>query len=98
MKTYDKAAWHIDAGVKKGVVTKHFTLLFSWLESVNLLSDEGLELFEMGLFSDASLNERLLNDKGNAFISAVYDKLLEEIPYGTEGIVDFLNMKYENNG
>ena len=94
MKIYDKSAWQIDAGIDETVVTTHFKLLFTWLKEKNMLSEEGMELYELDSFSDLSLHERLLNDEGNSFVDSVYDELIGNVPYGSEEIIEYLNVRY----
>lgn len=76
MKVYDKASWHIDAGENKEEVLKKFTLIFSFLSSRKMLSEEGEEILDLGVNLSISLHERLLTDEGNTFIESIYDKLI----------------------
>ena len=42
MIIFDKAAWHIDAGMNESDVVKKFKSVFDWLDCHTLLSEEGL--------------------------------------------------------
>lgn len=94
MKIYDKTSWHIDAGANKDVVFRHFEHLFSWLKSKELLSEDGIEVHEFASFSDSSLHEGLLTEKGNAFMRDVYDNLLETVSYGGDDVINYLEKHY----
>ncbi|MBO5731840.1 MAG: hypothetical protein J6R67_11620 [Treponema sp.] len=77
MKVYDKAIWHIDGGESKDEVLKKFATIFTYLKKNEMLTDEGLEIFDLGIDSSVSLHERLVNDKGKVFLDKTYDSLLK---------------------
>ena len=76
MKIYDKAQWHIDAGESKEKVLKKFEVIFSFLHEHNLLSEDGIEVWEIGIDESISLHERLLTQEGNMLLDLCYDKLI----------------------
>lgn len=78
MKTivYDKASWHIDAGEPTNSVLAHFKFIMNWCDQNKLLSDEGLEILEFGIDDSISLHSRLLNDRGNVFMTKYYDTFI----------------------
>ena len=78
MKSYDKAAWHIDAGEDKNSVISRFTDVFSFLEAKNMLNDEGMETLEYGMDSSVSLNSNMVTDDGEKFLDAYYDVVLKQ--------------------
>ena len=94
MRIYDKTTWQKDAGVIKDIISDHFKLLFTWLKNKGLLNDEGLEIYDLASFSDTSLHEGLLTERGNAFISKIYDELLKTASYGSYEVTEFLNKHY----
>lgn len=76
MKVYDKAAWHIDAKEDSNVILEKFEIIFSFLKMKNMLSMEGLEIFDLGIDSSISLHERLLTYDGNIFLEKHYDDII----------------------
>ena len=76
MNVYDKAAWHIDAGENANTVVEKFKIIFSFLKEQNMLSGEGLEIFDLGIDSSISLHERLLTSEGNVFIEKNYNDII----------------------
>lgn len=82
VQIYDKASWQIDNGLIKESVINHFQFIFSWLMKNNLLSKDGLEVYEIGIDDSISLNDKLLNEKGQLFIKEFYDNYIETINYG----------------
>ena len=85
LKIYDKAQWHIDAGENTENVVKKLKIVLTFLDSKELLSDEGKEILDLGVDSSVSIHARMLNEKGNNFMSACYDhvidKTVEEVGY-----------------
>lgn len=73
---YDKAAWHIDAGEDKQVVLNHFSFFMTWCLDNNILSDEGIELAELGIDDSISLHSRMFTEKGNIFMQRHYDTFI----------------------
>ena len=80
MKSYDKAAWHIDGGEKETDVIARFKEIFEFLSDKKMLSEEGLETHEFGMDSSVSLNSNMVNAEGEAFLDAYYDIILNQNP------------------
>ncbi len=80
MKNYDKASWHIDSGEKEADVVARFKEVFTFLESKQMLSEEGVETCEFGMDSSVSLNSNMVNAQGKAFLDAYYDVILKQNP------------------
>ncbi len=76
MIIYDKAQWHIDAGENANSVVDRFKVIFEFLVYEDLLTTDGIEVFEMGIDSSISLNENLVNDEGNRFLEQYYDEII----------------------
>lgn len=78
MKTtiYDKAIWHIDAGENKKTVLDHFAFIMNWSQENSLLSNEGIEILELGIDDSISINSRMLNERGNLFMTMYYDSFI----------------------
>lgn len=76
LKIYDKAQWHIDAGVDSEVVVKKMKLLFEFLDEKGLLQSEGKEMIELGIDSSISIHGRMLTEQGNSFMEAKYDSVI----------------------
>lgn len=76
MKIYDKAQWHIDAGESESSVLDRFRAVFSFLHEHNLLSEEGIEIWELGVDESISLHERLLSEEGNKLLDRYYDSVI----------------------
>lgn len=77
MIIYDKAAWHIDAGMREEVVVRRLKAVFDFLNSNDMLSEEGKEEYELGIDDSCSLNERSVNFKGNKFLKQYYDEVID---------------------
>ena len=80
MKSYDKAAWHIDGGEKESEVIFRFGEIFVFLAEKKMLNDEGMETLEFGMDSSVSLNSNMVNKEGEAFLDAYYDVVLNQNP------------------
>lgn len=76
MKIYDKAQWHIDGGESPDAVISKFQSVFAFLDRSNMLSTDGREIFEFGTDGSVSLNERLVNGLGRAFLEKYYDDVI----------------------
>ena len=72
-KVYDKAAWHIDAGVQPALVLRHFRFMLQWADAHRLLTADGKELLEFGVDESASLHSLLFTERGNRFMEQCYD-------------------------
>lgn len=77
-KIYDKASWHIDNGCDKSEVIKKFENVLSFLNANSLLSNDGKEIFELGVDSSISINESMLNKIGNEFMTKYYDSVIND--------------------
>ncbi len=75
-KVYDKAKWHIDAGENQEEVLSKMRTLFAFLDSQNLLTDEGKEIIDIGIDSSVSIHSRMLTEKGNDFMDGYYDSVI----------------------
>ena len=91
MKIFDKAQWHIDAGEDDRIVIEKFQLVFRFLEMKNLLSEDGQEIFVLGIDSSISLNEQTVTESGSAFLDKYYD---EVINCGVDLIAQELEKRY----
>ena len=76
IKIYDKARWHIDAGMDTNYVVNKMKILFDFLNANNLLEYEGKEMFEIGIDSSISIHERMLTVQGNKFMDEKYDGVI----------------------
>lgn len=90
MIIYDKAAWHIDAGMSEEIVVKRLKDVFEFLSLNDMLSQEGKEEFEAGIDDSCSLNERSVNQRGNIFLKQYYDEVIKNNP---DSIIDELTKK-----
>ena len=84
MVIYDKASWQIENGIDAKKVVDHFTIVFKWLKSKNMLSDDGMELLDIGIDRSVVLSENMVNEKGNTFLKQNYDKFIETTEYNTD--------------
>ena len=75
-KVYDKASWHIDAGEPTSSVLSHFKFIIDWCNQNIHLTDEGEEILELGIDASISINSRLLNERGNMFMTKYYDMFI----------------------
>ncbi len=89
---YDKAQWHIDAGENANSVIARIKAVFEFLNDKDLLSAEGKELLELGIDSSASLNKRMVTEKGGKFLEAHYNNVIH---YGEDKIAEGLEQEYK---
>ena len=75
-KVYDKASSHIEAGEPPSSVLSHFKFIIDWCNQNNLLTDEGEEILELGIDASISIHSRLLNERGNMFMTKYYDMFI----------------------
>lgn len=94
IKIFDKASWHIDECMPKAQVVSHFKFIFGWLEKNKLLSDDGMEILNIGIDESISLNEKMLKKEAFNFIEKYYNKYLESIQYGIEENEKLLDKYY----
>lgn len=81
---YDKVSWHYPEGrncPNLETAKSLFRILMNWLNKNNLLSEEGKEIFELGIDRDFSITSSMLNEKGNELFSKYYSKWLRSITY-----------------
>ncbi|HPE41359.1 MAG TPA: hypothetical protein PLI77_09770 [Bacteroidales bacterium] len=80
---YDKFSWHYPEGQNctYNEAKRYFFILMSWLKKQELLSEEGLESFDVGIDDDFSINSHMLNNKGNLFLKQYYDKWMKKNSY-----------------
>lgn len=84
IKVYDKVSWHFPEGqnCKSLEVAKvHFTAIMEWLKVNNLLSNEGEEVWDLGIDSNFSITSSMLNSKGNEVFKKYYSDWLRSIDY-----------------
>ena len=93
MKVYDKAMWHIDGGEEKEDVIKRFKVVFNFLNSNNMLNDDGLEVWEYCMDESVSLHTGLLNKKGINFLDQSYDNIIKVHP---QKLGKVLSDEYDN--
>lgn len=93
MIIYDKASWQLDKGMSKTRVIKHFSFIFDFLKQNDFLNENGLEIMDIGIDTSISLNDSLLNEKGNVFLAKYYDEMLELNGYNTKKNRAFLDNK-----
>lgn len=91
MKVYDKAQWHIGNGENSSEVIAKFQEVFSFLNTHKMLSADGLEIFEFGIDSSISLNEKMVTEEGQNFLDKYYDTVIN---YPAQIISDELERKY----
>ena len=91
MKIFDKAQWHIDGGENPSSVTNKFLVIFDLLNEEGLLSDDGMEILELGIDSSVSLNEKMVTGIGFEFLEKYYD---EVINYGCDEIAYELRKRH----
>ena len=93
VKIYDKAKWHIEAGIDANEVINRFKNIFAFLENQKMLSNDGKEIVEIGIDSNVSLNEKMVNDNGRKFLDACYDKVIDN---NAKTIQKALSNEYKN--
>lgn len=94
MKVFDKAQWHIDQGENTSEVIAKFKAVFSFLHAHKMLSADGLEMYEFGIDSSISLNERMVTPNGSFFLAKHYDAVIN---CSAKTIVAELEKKYSGN-
>jgi hypothetical protein len=78
-KTYDKASWHIDNGINEKEVISKFEILFKFLKKHNMLTDDGIEIFKIGIDNSVIITSNMLTIDGNKFMTKYYDTKLINI-------------------
>lgn len=92
MKSYDKAAWHIDGGEDVKDVISRFKQIFEFLDEKKMLTDDGKETYEYCMDSSVSLNSSMVDGSGNAFLEFYYDEIIKQNP---KDIKEFLRNAYK---
>lgn len=67
---YDKASWHLESDLPTGL--EHLRAIMDWLEQQKLLSDDGLEIFELGVDQEFSLTSEMVTEEGKELLDAYY--------------------------
>lgn len=80
MKSYDKAAWHIDGGENILEVVSRFKEVFDFLDEKEMLNEEGKETLEYGMDSSVSLSSTMVNSDGEEFLDCYYDVVIKQNP------------------
>ena len=76
MVIFDKPKWHIDAGMNIKDVLEKFRIVFDFLSSNDMLSNDGIEQIEIGIDEECSLNEMAVNKKGKSFLEYCYNDII----------------------
>lgn len=76
MKIFEKASWHIDAGENKSEVLRKIELIMQYLKEHNMLSPEGIEIYELGIDESISITERMVTPKGYSFLDERINEFL----------------------
>jgi len=84
IKVFDKVKWHYPDG--KGcssleAAKAHIEILMEWLSKNNLLSEYGLEIYELGIDSETSITSEMLNKLGNEILDNCYEDRAKSINY-----------------
>lgn len=74
MTIYDKANWHIDYGENEKEVLARYSLWMEYLHGRNMLSQDGEELFELGVDESFSLTDAMVTKEGNDFLEKEYNR------------------------
>ena len=90
MIIFDKPKWHIDAGMNINDVLEKFRIVFDFLLSNDMLSNDGIEQIEIGIDEECSLNEMAVNKKGKSFLEYCYNDI---IIYNSEDMAAALDEK-----
>ena len=76
MKTYDKAAWHIDGGENPTDVIHKFEHIYEFLNRHDMLTEDGKEILDAGIDDSAALTSNDLTPAGRYFVEDYYDSLI----------------------
>lgn len=90
MIIFDKPKWHIDAGMNINDVLEKFRIVFDFLLSNDMLSNDGIEQIEIGIDEECSLNEMAVNKKGKSFLEYCYNDIIN---YNSEDMAAALDEK-----
>lgn len=84
IKVYDKVTWHYPEGndcPNIETAKNHFIEMMKWLSKNDLLTEEGKEVYRLGIGSDFSINSAMLTERGNQIFEKHYSKWLKGINY-----------------
>ena len=84
MNIIDKAAWQIDGGIDKADVESHFKTIFNWLQTKGMLTAEGKEFLDTESYSEASINDRVVDVEGFAFLMHCYDEYISKVAFNSD--------------
>lgn len=93
LKIYDKAQWHIDAGEAVSTCITRIKTVFEFLNKKDMLTEEGKEILETGIDSSISLNEKMVTESADCFLTEFYNDILQ---VSLEKIKDTLEEKYSS--
>lgn len=93
VKIYDKAQWHIDAGVSPSDITSKLKAVLLFLDSKGMLNGEGKEILDLGVDSSISIHERMVTDEGKKFMETCYDHVINK---NADEIFSSLEQEYLN--
>ena len=94
IKVYDKVSWHFPEGKNcpsLEAAKRHFVEIMDWLKTNNLLSEAGLEIYEIGIDSDFAITSDMLSEKGNKIFRRSYTDWLKTVEYGQTANLNMLN-------
>lgn len=83
-KVYDKVSWHFPEGKNCPslyAAKAHFVAIMKWLKNKELLTGEGIEIYELGIDDDFAITSSMLTSKGNEVLQKGYSKWLKLISY-----------------
>ncbi len=81
---YDKVSWHFPEGKDCPSIEAakvHFRAIMKWLKENNLLNEEGMEAYEIGLDDDFAITSSMLNEVGNEILKKHYFDWLKAVGY-----------------
>lgn len=81
---YDKVSWHLDKQENRSEVLKHFKFILDWCYKNQLLTEEGIEIFELDVDESISLNSRMFTPLGNKFMENFYDEFISDFETSEE--------------
>ncbi len=91
---YDKVSWHYPDGTNcpsLSTAKKHFEVVMEWLQTHGFLSDEGKEIFELGISADFSITSTMLNKEGNLFFGDNYHNWIKTLSYSKAADLNILD-------
>lgn len=86
---YDKANWHLNEQTSQESVANqlsHLRVIMNWLEEKNLLSDEGKEIFELGIDQEFSLTSAMVTPLGEKVLNEAYKEWVEKFKLGAPNL------------